>query len=180
MCPPRSGSPGAAPAAARARPGVRRGVPRQRRREISDRIERTARGRAWIVPCPVRQNHLIALVPPDTRAGRPERLDKVIARQVPECRVGVSAEVPLREAASGYEQACHALAVARGTPDRYAGYTRHTDLGALAGPPGRTWARELLDPACGTCRRAGPTPAPRNCWARSPRGSPSAARPAAI
>ncbi|MER0246301.1 hypothetical protein AAHZ94_30865, partial [Streptomyces sp. HSW2009] len=37
--------------------------PDQRRYEVAEQIEQAARGRAWIVPCPVRPTHLIALVP---------------------------------------------------------------------------------------------------------------------
>ncbi|MDX3225986.1 PucR family transcriptional regulator [Streptomyces sp. ME19-01-6] len=126
--------------------------PGHRRPEIAGRIDRVARGRAWIVPCPVRSNHLIALVPPGPEgegAEEPKRADglaRLIARQVPECRVGASAEHPLRDTPVGYEQAFHALAVARGAPQRYAGFGRHTDITALASPEARRWARELLGP----------------------------------
>ncbi|MEU8822439.1 helix-turn-helix domain-containing protein [Streptomyces sp. NPDC048636] len=146
--------------------------PSDRRREIAVRIDRTARGRAWIVPCPVRPNHLIALVPAEESAGqRPDpdpgpdpgsdRLDRLIARDVPECRVGVSADVALRDTPVGYEQAFHALAVARDAPERCASFGGHTDVTVLAGPEGRTWAGELLGP----CLRYAPTrradPGPR-------------------
>ncbi|WP_432586917.1 helix-turn-helix domain-containing protein [Streptomyces sp. HD1123-B1] len=144
--------------------------PSERRREIAVRIDRTARGRAWIVPCPVRPNHLIALVPGGERTGPrpeaepgdgPERLDRRIAREVPECRVGVSTEVALRDTPVGYEQAFHALAVARDAPERCAGFGGHTDVTVLAGPEGRVWAGELLGP----CLRYAPTrradPGPR-------------------
>ncbi|QKV92878.1 helix-turn-helix domain-containing protein [Streptomyces sp. NA02950] len=141
--------------------------PSSRRHEIAVRIDRTARGRAWIVPCPVRPHHLIALVPseedpgPRDRDPGPDRLDRLIARDVPECRVGVSAEVALRDTPAGYEQAFHALAVARDAPERCASFGGHTDVTVLAGPEGRTWADELLGP----CLRYAPTrradPGPR-------------------
>ncbi|MFH8365940.1 helix-turn-helix domain-containing protein [Streptomyces sp. NPDC018031] len=161
--------------------------PGNRRREIAARISRTARGRAWIVPCPVRPNHLIALVPTDTEADRddeagpaatgaaravagaglgghraggggvagdgagaghevPAHLDQLITRQIPGCRVGVSAQVPLQETPVGYEQAFHALAVARSAPEGCASFGRHTDITALSTPEGRVWAAELLGP----------------------------------
>ncbi|MGY0058922.1 helix-turn-helix domain-containing protein [Streptomyces sp. LZ34] len=151
--------------------------PARRRPEIAGRIDRVARGRAWIVPCPVRSNHLIALVPPERKPEpgpepEPERgprtgpasdadgLARLIVRQVPECRVGASAEHPLRDTSVGYEQAFHALAVARGAPQRYAGFGGHTGTTALAGPEGRLWARELLGPCLGYVppRRADPGP----------------------
>ncbi|MDW6060328.1 helix-turn-helix domain-containing protein [Streptomyces sp. FXJ1.4098] len=136
--------------------------PVRRRREIASRIDQVARGQAWIVPCPVRSNHLIALVPPESQ-GEPKRADglaRLIVRRVPECRIGTSAEHPLRDTAVGYEQAIHALAVARGAPQRYAGFGRHTDTTALASPEARLWARELLGPCLRYVppRRADPGP----------------------
>lgn len=178
--------------------------PGNRRREIASRISRTARGRAWIVPCPVRPNHLIALVPTDTgadprgpeteepegagavvpeadpweAAGGPDDdpdadaaaggadrdrlagLDRLITRQIPDCRVGVSAEVPLRDTPIGYEQAFHALAVARSAPEGCASFGRHTDISVLSTPQGRRWAAELLGPCLRHVppRRADPGP----------------------
>ncbi len=139
-------------------PGVARvfvvECPAGRRHQIGDQIERFARGRAWIVPCPVRPHHLIALVPPE----REHRLDLLIAEGVPEARVGASQEVPLRETALGYEQAFHALAVARGVPGRYARFDRHTDLTPFLGGRGPAWAAGFLRP-CLTyvpARRADP------------------------
>ncbi|MBH5335170.1 helix-turn-helix domain-containing protein [Streptomyces pactum] len=199
---------------------------------MAARISRTARGRAWIVPCPVRPNHLIALVPVDTGAQEPDRpdatdatdvtdrtggaagpgrtvpgacaarpdgsaaatagsasprgtepgrtpepghdpepgaagdedpvagLDRVITRQIPGCRVGVSAEVPLRDTPIGYEQAFHALAVARNAPEGCASFGRHTDITVLSGPQGRAWAADLLGPCLRHVppRRADPGP----------------------
>lgn len=124
------------------------------RHRIAVRIERCARGRAWIVPCPVRPQHLIALVPP----GRTGDLDRVIAETVPESRVGASDELPLSETASGYEQAFHALAVARGVPGRYARFDRHTDLTPLVDGVGHAWAAGFLAPCLShtPARRADP------------------------
>lgn len=199
--------------------------PGQRRYEIADRIALAARGKAWIVPCPVRPTHLIALVPatgeraaertaagaaqgvpdgaaggqvPPLRPGRPaggpaaepgavlsppdgdcaadfratfgelppapaalgrsprgrvvddavavRGLDRDIAERVPECLIGVSGEVPLRETPIGYEQAFHALAVARTAPSGRASFQGDSDLSPLAGPQGARWAQELLAP----------------------------------
>ncbi|UOZ05572.1 helix-turn-helix domain-containing protein [Amycolatopsis sp. WQ 127309] len=138
--------------------------PARQRHQVADRIERFARGRAWIVPCPVRPNHLIALVPPDpddNLAGlslRRVHLDQLIAENVPQSRIGASAEVPLRETAIGYEQAFHALAVARGVPGRYARFDRHTDLTPFIGGSGPAWAAGLLMPCLShtPARRADP------------------------
>ncbi|WP_458087932.1 helix-turn-helix domain-containing protein [Streptomyces malaysiensis] len=169
--------------------------PQPRRREIAQRIDREAGGGAWIVPCPVRPNHLIALVPPGTATppgtasppgtapaagtaptavagpaavARPvtgtgppqEPLDLLIVRLVPECRVGVSAAVALRDTPTAYEQAIHALAVARNAPEHRAGFGGDVDVTVLAGPEGYLWASELLAPCLryAPARRADPGP----------------------
>ncbi|TVL93868.1 helix-turn-helix domain-containing protein [Streptomyces sp. SAJ15] len=175
--------------------------PGSRRREIARCITRATRGRTWIVPCPVRPNHLIALVsteadaesnhrpdptrwpdatppgdvtrPTDAPGGRgadgagaaepgaPDApLDRLIIQHIPGCRVGVSAPVALRETPVGYEQAFHALAVARGAPEGCASFGRHTDVSALSTPEGRLWAAEFLAPCLRyePPRRADPGP----------------------
>jgi PucR-like helix-turn-helix protein/diguanylate cyclase with GGDEF domain len=128
--------------------------PAGRRHHVADRIERFAGRRAWIVPCPVHPHHLIALVPP----GRGAALDRVIAETVPEARVGASDELPLSDTAIGYEQAFHALAVARGVPGRYARFDRHTDLTPLVDGVGHAWAAGFLAPCLShtPARRADP------------------------
>ncbi|KUL59320.1 hypothetical protein ADL28_17645 [Streptomyces violaceusniger] len=145
--------------------------PHPRRREIARRIDREAGGAAWIVPCPVRPNHLLALVPPETTGPAaevsdgphpplPASLDLLIVRLVPECRVGVSAAVALRDTPTAYEQAIHALAVARNAPERRAGFGGDVDVTVLAGPEGYLWASELLAPCLryAPARRADPGP----------------------
>lgn len=130
-------------------------VPELRRPAIARRLARIADERAWIVPCPVRDNHLVALVP----AGI-EPWEREIVDEVPECCVGVGDEVALQEAAHGYEQAFHALAVARSAPTRWARFGRHIGLSPLLGPDGGGWAARLLRP-CLTyepARRTGPGP----------------------
>jgi len=134
--------------------------PAGRRPEVADQIERFARGQAWIVRCPVRARHLIALVPgrDPTEPTRRTHLNQVIAEHAPESRVGVSEEVPLRETAIGYEQAFHALAVARGVPGGYARFDRHADLTPFIGGVGYAWAVEFLTPCLSytPARRADP------------------------
>ncbi|MFJ2196512.1 PucR family transcriptional regulator [Streptomyces violaceusniger] len=145
--------------------------PHPRRREIARRIDREAGGAAWIVPCPVRPNHVLALVPPETTGPATavsddphpplaESLDLLIVRLVPECRVGVSAAVALRDTPTAYEQAIHALAVARNAPEHRAGFGGDVDVTVLAGPEGYLWASELLAPCLGyaPARRADPGP----------------------
>ncbi|MFE1783371.1 helix-turn-helix domain-containing protein [Streptomyces sp. NPDC059506] len=127
--------------------------PERRRSAIAERLTRTAAGRAWIVKCPVRPHHLIAIVPSGLGG-----LEVEIAEQVPECRIGVSGEVTLGETPLGYEQAFHTLATARGAPDRRARFRRHTDPAPLLGPEGARWAQHVLQPCLSyePARRAGP------------------------
>lgn len=137
--------------------------PVDRRREIAERIHDAVRGRAWVVPCPVRPNHLISLVPSRGEPVGPdgEPLDRLITRRERECRVGVSAEIALRDTPVGYEQAFHALAVARNAPQRSAGFGGHSDVTVLASPEGHAWASGLLAPCLeyAPTRRADPGPA---------------------
>ncbi|MFC6023290.1 helix-turn-helix domain-containing protein [Plantactinospora solaniradicis] len=124
----------------------------QQRYEVAAEIERALSGRAWVVPCPVRSNHLIALMPsePTGRSGGrtdpADRLGQRITARVPRCRVGMSEQVPLHDTATGYEQAFHALAVARAAPEGYARFDRQSDLAPLTGADGYAWAHDLLRP----------------------------------
>ncbi|GAA3770939.1 hypothetical protein GCM10022225_67530 [Plantactinospora mayteni] len=149
----------------------------RQRYEVAAEIDRSLAGRAWIVPCPVRSTHLIALVPaepssaagaasasPGTdrrgadRADPADRLGRLIIARVRQCRVGMSEPVALPDTASGYEQAFHALAVARATTNGYARFDRQHDLVPLTGPDGYAWAQRLLRPCLGhtPARRADP------------------------
>jgi hypothetical protein len=115
--------------------------PRRERVAAAARLEAAADGAAWIVPCPVRSRHLIALVRTEV-----DHWEERVLEEIPECRVGMSAEIALRETAVGYEQAFHALAVARKTPERCSRFGEHDGLGSLLGPAGARWAVELLNP----------------------------------
>ncbi|MBE1489000.1 helix-turn-helix domain-containing protein [Plantactinospora soyae] len=122
------------------------------RYEIAAEIERALSGRAWVVPCPVRSNHLIALMPSESadrvggRVDPADRIGRLITTRVARCRVGMSEQVALHNTATGYEQAFHALAVARATPEGYARFDRQSDLVPLTGADGYAWAHELLRP----------------------------------
>lgn len=115
--------------------------PERQRSTIAEQMAQSADGQAWIVPCPVRLNHLIAIAP-----ARFDRLEHAIVEQAPECRVGVSDEVALPETSLGYEQAFHALAVARCAPVGWARFSRHLGLAPLLVPEAVGWAEELLWP----------------------------------
>ncbi|MGX7674721.1 helix-turn-helix domain-containing protein [Plantactinospora sp. DSM 117369] len=148
----------------------------RQRYEVAAEIDRSLAGRAWIVPCPVRSNHLIALVPaePSTGdapapgreaarrgAGRTDpvdRLGRLITARARQCRVGMSEPVALADTATGYEHAFHALAVARAATGGYARFDRQHDLVPLTGPDGYLWAQRLLQPCLDhvPARRADP------------------------
>ncbi|WP_326770083.1 helix-turn-helix domain-containing protein [Streptomyces sp. NBC_01591] len=119
--------------------------PGGRRDEVARICAELSGGRSWIVRCPVYARHLILVVPADADAA--ERwLGLRVAEVVTECVVGVSEDVPLPDTATGYRQAFHALAVARGLPDRHARFGAAPDPAVAAGAAGAQWADELLHP----------------------------------
>ncbi|GIG92434.1 helix-turn-helix domain-containing protein [Plantactinospora endophytica] len=136
----------------------------RQRYEVAAEIDRSLTGRAWIIPCPVRSNHLIALVPAELpfgddrspghvpmqrgsgRTDPADRLGRLITARARQCRVGMSEPVGLPDTATGYEQAFHALAVARATSGGYARFDRRHDLVPLTGTDGYAWAQRLLRP----------------------------------
>ncbi|MGI5149200.1 helix-turn-helix domain-containing protein [Plantactinospora sp. CA-294935] len=147
----------------------------RQRYEVAAEIDRSLAGRAWIVPCPVRSNHLIALVPAEPsgdapapsreaarrgagRADPADRLGRLITARARQCRVGMSEPVALPDTATGYEQAFHALAVARAATEGYARFDRQHELVPLTGPDGYPWAQRLLQPCLDhvPARRADP------------------------
>ncbi|MEE1748754.1 MULTISPECIES: helix-turn-helix domain-containing protein [unclassified Streptomyces] len=119
--------------------------PSGRRDEVARICEELSGGRSWIVRCPVYARHLILVVPADADAAE-QRLGLRAAEVVPECVVGVSENVPLPDTATGYRQAFHALAVARGLPERHARFGSAPDPAVAAGADGARWADELLHP----------------------------------
>jgi hypothetical protein len=98
-----------------------------------------------VVRCPVYARHLIVLAceVPGAEVDRGP-LAAGLASGVPGCTVGSSEAVALRDTAVGYEQATHALAVARGRAERWARFDAATDLPSVIGPTGLSWANEVL------------------------------------
>ncbi len=108
-------------------------------------------GRTWIVRCPVYARHLILIVPADEEAEaegaeRGRALGLAVAGLVDDCVVGVSEEVRLPDTATAYQQAFHALAVARGLPGRHARFGVAQEPALVVGPAGVRWADALLAP----------------------------------
>ncbi|HKS46925.1 MAG TPA: helix-turn-helix domain-containing protein [Amycolatopsis sp.] len=104
--------------------------------------------RAWIIPCPVYATHLVVLA--QVGGGPADSvLDKALgklATDTAELYVGVGLPVPLRETPTGYEQAFHALAVARNCPARFTVFGAQTELAELIGPAGKAWVSTVLAP----------------------------------
>lgn len=119
--------------------------PPGRRDEVARICTELSGGRSWIVRCPVYARHLILVVPADAGTAE-QRLGIRVAEAVTECVAGVSEDVPLADTATGYRQAFHALAVARGLPARHACYGSAPDPAVAAGAAGALWADELLHP----------------------------------
>ncbi|MBQ0988081.1 helix-turn-helix domain-containing protein [Streptomyces sp. F63] len=122
-------------------------------------------GRGLMVRCPVYDEHLICLLPPDDDAGNGRADDgdgtgraddgdgglaaplRALVRDNPDYALGVSAPAPLPATAQAYEQARHALAVACHTPERIADYHGWPPLaGLLPRREALAWARALLAP----------------------------------
>ncbi|WP_327418107.1 PucR family transcriptional regulator [Streptomyces sp. NBC_01233] len=118
------------------------------RAEVTRLCEELTDGRAWIVRCPVYVRHLIVLVPADraaVSAGHDPLADALVA-VAPDCTVGVSGELRLREAPAAYGQAFHALAVARERDERHARFGPGPELALAAHEAGAGWAEALLAP----------------------------------
>jgi sugar diacid utilization regulator len=108
--------------------------------------DRASGGRAWIVQCPVYSHHVIVLAPALQTIDEMEDELRAYAGRSEGIDVGGSHTVALREMASGYEQAFHALAVARGSAGHYAKFSPRSDLAALLRPHGHEWATLMLEP----------------------------------
>ncbi|MFD3699183.1 helix-turn-helix domain-containing protein [Streptomyces sp. NPDC058646] len=116
------------------------------RAEVIRLCEEVTGGQAWIVRCPVYVRHLIVFVPAAPAAADHDPLATALVGAAPDCAVGVSGELFLREAPAAYGQAFHALAVARGRDERHARFGPGPELALAAHGAGAGWARALLAP----------------------------------
>lgn len=116
------------------------------RNKIADRCEEACGGRAWIVRCPVYRRHVIILSPVGDGLGLDDKVFSALRASRGDVAIGAGDAVPLRDTATGYERAYHALAVARHHPDRFARFTVGSDLAALLDPGARQWAQRALSP----------------------------------
>ncbi|MFE9631135.1 PucR family transcriptional regulator [Streptomyces sp. NPDC006463] len=119
-----------------------------RRGEVARRCEELTGGRAWIVRCPAYVRHLIVLVPADLAPASADHdpLAWALVEVAPDCAVGISGELGLREAPAAYTQAFHALAVARGRSEGHARFGPGPELALAAHGAGAGWAEALLAP----------------------------------
>ncbi|MFI9626966.1 PucR family transcriptional regulator [Streptomyces sp. NPDC052042] len=116
-----------------------------RRGEVARVCAEISGGRSWIVRCPVYARHLILVVPAGPDSADPP-VGRRVADAVDECVVGASEDVPLSDTATGYRQAFHALAVARGLPSRHARFGAAPEAALVVGTAGARWADALLNP----------------------------------
>lgn len=114
-------------------------------------------GRSWIVRCPVYARHLILILP--AKPGQADgRLGPRVASVADDCVVGISEDVTLADTATAYRQAFHALAVARGLPERHAAFGSAPELSLVAGAEGARWADAVLAPLLAYLPRRGQDP----------------------
>ncbi|MFI6700252.1 helix-turn-helix domain-containing protein [Streptomyces sp. NPDC050509] len=113
-------------------------------------------GRAWIVRCPVHSDHVLVVAPATPVAPAPPAapadarpLEAALTAGIEGCVVGTGDALALRDTAVGYEQAFHALAVARGRPERWARFDAALGLSVVVGRDGHAWADHLLAPLTG-------------------------------
>ncbi|MFF3734776.1 helix-turn-helix domain-containing protein [Streptomyces sp. NPDC002476] len=116
-----------------------------RRDEVARVCAEISGGRSWIVRCPVYARHLILVVPAGPDAADPP-VGRRVADVVDECVVGASEDVPLSDTATGYRQAFHALAVARGLLTRHTRFGSAPEAALVVGAAGARWADALLNP----------------------------------
>jgi sugar diacid utilization regulator len=113
--------------------------PAEARDRLVEELAKVAEG-AWIAQCPVYSEHHFLLAPGDS--AQPQGWPRELAA----CWVGESDAVPLRETASGYVQAFHALAAARSSAQRHASFAANPELSLTIGPAAAAWAETFLAP----------------------------------
>src|ERR1700722_603016 len=116
------------------------------RKAVTDICQTAYDGNAWIIQCPVYRRNTIILSPAGPQWDSAGSLSQFAGADRVDVSIGESDEVPLRDTAIGYEQAYHALAVARHRPGRRARFTEADDLANVLGRGAQRWARAVLSP----------------------------------
>lgn len=119
------------------------------RNAIADMCQIASNGNAWIVECPVYRRNTIILSPAGDSQGADDAISRFFRAARADAAIGSSDEVPLRDIAAGYEQAYHALAVARHRPGRRARFTEAGDLAGVLARGAQRWAQGALFPLLG-------------------------------
>ncbi|RKS70891.1 PucR-like helix-turn-helix protein [Actinomadura pelletieri DSM 43383] len=123
--------------------------PKKARDRLVARCVEATDDRAWVVRCPLYAQHVIVLAPVSASQSREDPFTRALQELVPrrgDVCVGVGLPVPLADTGTGWEQAYHALAVARNSADRFARFNPQESLAGLLGPDGRRWALAKLRP----------------------------------
>lgn len=107
-------------------------------------------GEAWIVPCPVYSHHLIVIAPAGEKPeeeGIVQAL-KDLAHARDDVYVGISRDAALSQTPDAYQEAMHALAVARSDPERATLFISNVgvELATALGDEAPPWALRLLTP----------------------------------
>jgi sugar diacid utilization regulator len=123
--------------------------PPNAREAVLASCRRWAARSAFVVACPVHHGHVIVIVPTGAVEPGADCLADALTDRHPGCAVGTSDVVALSDTPAGYEQAFHALTVARGRPDRRARFDASLDPATLLGTAGAGWAHALLAPLTG-------------------------------
>jgi hypothetical protein len=119
--------------------------PAEDRNDLADKCDAACGGGAWIVRCPVYRRHVIILSPVPGTANQDDNAAAALRATGPGIAVGAGEAVPLADVATGYEQAFHALALARHSKERFSRFNARTNLEALLRPMGGAlWARKAL------------------------------------
>ncbi|WP_328307810.1 helix-turn-helix domain-containing protein [Streptomyces sp. NBC_00442] len=127
------------------------------REDLVDALEPVADGRALLVRCPARGDHVVA-VEPLRRAGRATDgpswvglrhvlTDAIAAR--PGCAMGGSRPHGLAEVSDAYSEAAHALVSAHHTSGRVGMFDGSSQLAPLLGEAAHRWAEHVVAPLLG-------------------------------
>lgn len=116
------------------------------RKAVTDICQTAYSGNAWIVQCPVYRRNTIIVAPAGSQWDPAGSCGQFAGADRVDVTIGESDEVHLRDTAIGYEQAYHALAVARHRPGRHACFTETDDLAGVLGREARLWAGSVLSP----------------------------------
>ncbi|MCX5386649.1 helix-turn-helix domain-containing protein [Streptomyces sp. NBC_00083] len=136
-------------------------TPSRSRDELVGALEPVTDGRALLVRCPARNDHIIAVEPlrrtghaagGTPRAGRPHALVDVLTDAIagrPGCAIGGSRPYGLADVADAYSEAANALVSAHHNAERVGMFDGSSQLAPLLGEAAHSWAEHVLAPVLG-------------------------------